>query len=82
MKLLELMTKELKKVNSNKIIWQKDGSKMSHIPSSKSTKSFWMDTTEVTLGQFKKYLKSSGYKNTKAIKKQISYIYRDKATAK
>ena len=59
--------KELKTVKGKKIIWQKDGSKMSHIPSSKSTKSFWMDTTEVTVGQFKQFLQSAGHKNTKPI---------------
>ena len=50
--------RELKKVDSNKIIWQRDGSTMSYIPSSEFTKSFWMDTTEVTVGQFKQFLQS------------------------
>ena len=59
--------RELKKVDSNKIIWQRDGSTMSYIPSSESTKSFWMDTTEVTVGQFKQFLQSAGHKNTKPI---------------
>ena len=59
--------RELKNVDSNKIIWRRDGSTMSYIPSSESTKSFWMDTTEVTVGQFKQFLQSAGHKNTKPI---------------
>ena len=60
-------TRELKKIKSKEIIWQKDGAKMSQIPASNVTKLFWMDTTEVTVGQFKNFLKSSGYKNGETI---------------
>lgn len=44
------------------MIWQKDGTQMVLIPASNAIKPFWMDTTEVTIGQFKKFLNSSGYK--------------------
>merc|ERR1712098_744721 len=45
-----------------KITWKKDGAKMMSIPASDTIKPFWMDTTEVTVGQFKKFLELSGYK--------------------
>ena len=54
--------KELKEINAKKIIWKKDRAKMVAIPASDTIKSFWMDTTEVTAGQFKKFLELSGYK--------------------
>ena len=44
------------------ITWEKDEAKMMFIPASDTIKPFWMDATEVTVGQFKKFLKSSGYK--------------------
>ncbi len=37
------------------------------IPASATIKSFWMDTTEVTAGQFKKFLELSGYKPAERI---------------
>ena len=52
---------ELKGIAAKKIIWKKDGAKMVQIPASNTIKSFWMDTTEVTVGQFKKFLESSDY---------------------
>jgi len=58
---------ELKTVKSKQITWQKDKSIMVAIPSSDTIKPFWMDITEVTVGQFKKFLKSSGYKPSQAI---------------
>ena len=53
---------ELKIVKDKKIIWQKDQAVMVDIPASDTTKSFWMDTTEVTVGQFKKFLAESDHK--------------------
>ena len=50
-------TKELKRIKAKKIIWKKDGAGMVPIPASDITKPFYMDTTEVTVGQFKKFLK-------------------------
>ena len=52
---------ELKGVTAKKIIWKKDGAKMVPIPASDTTKPFWMDATEVTVGQFKQFVKQSGY---------------------
>ena len=52
---------ELKGITAKKIIWKKDGAKMVRIPASDTIKPFWMDTTEVTVGQFKKFLESSDY---------------------
>ena len=54
--------KELKGVTTKKIIWKKDRAKMAAIPALNATKPFWMDATEVTVGQFKKFLESSDYK--------------------
>ncbi|MDP7000180.1 MAG: hypothetical protein QF569_29355, partial [Candidatus Poribacteria bacterium] len=45
--------KELKGITVKKIIWQKDGAKMVSIPASDTINPFWMDATEVTVGQFK-----------------------------
>ena len=53
---------ELKGVTDKKIIWEKDGAVMMSIPASDTIKPFWMDATEVTVGQFKKFLESSDYK--------------------
>ena len=48
------------------IIWQKDGAKMVFVPENNSgtgkTDAFFMDAYEITVGQFKTFLKSSGYK--------------------
>ena len=62
--------KKLKGIKAKKITWKKDGAKMVWIPMITSYTEvgdpvyqvFYMDTTEVTVGQFKKFLKSSGYK--------------------
>ena len=54
---------ELKGVTDKKVIWEKDGAVMMFIPASDTIKPFWMDATEVTVGQFKKLLESSGYKD-------------------
>jgi len=51
----------LKKISSRNIRWKKDGAKMVLIPGGKNTKPFWIDTTEVTVGQFKKFLLESTY---------------------
>ena len=53
--------KELKGITTKKIIWKKDGAGMVPIPASDITKPFYMDTTEVTVGQFKKFLKSTDH---------------------
>ena len=53
--------KELKSIKAKKIIWKKDGAGMVPIPASDITKPFYMDTTEVTVGQFKKFLKSTDH---------------------
>ena len=47
---------ELKGITAKKIIWKKDGSVMMSIPASDTIKPFWMDATEVTVGQFKKFV--------------------------
>ena len=52
---------ELKTVKGKQITWQKDKSIMVAIPSSDTIKPFWMDATEVTVGQFEEFLDSSGY---------------------
>ena len=51
--------KELKGIGATKIIWKKDRAKMVAIPASDAIKSFWIDTTKVTVGQFKKFLELS-----------------------
>ncbi|MBP97397.1 hypothetical protein CMK18_15715 [Candidatus Poribacteria bacterium] len=53
--------KELKNIQAKKIIWQKDKSIMVAIPSSDTIKPFWIDTTEITVGQFKKFLAESDH---------------------
>ena len=52
---------ELKTVKGKQITWQKDKSIMVAIPSSDTIKPFWMDITEVTVGQFKKFLAESDH---------------------
>ena len=67
--------KELKGIKAKKIIWKKDGAKMVRIPwissytkyGDPNSEPFYMDATEVTVGQFKKFLKSSDYEPTKPI---------------
>ena len=56
---------ELKSIRGKKIIWQKDQSVMVSIPTSNTIKNFWMDTTEVTVGQFKKFVNEVGYLSPK-----------------
>ena len=53
--------KDLKNIQAKKIIWQKDKSIMVAIPSSDTIKPFWMDTSEVTVSQFKKFLAESNH---------------------
>ena len=74
---------ELKGIKAKKITWKKDGAKMVRIPwISSYTKygdpnfePFYMDTTEVTVGQFKKFLKSSDYEPKKPINWEKLYEY-------
>ena len=53
---------ELKGITAKKVIWKKDGAKMVQIPYETYDRIgnpvlfFYMDTTEVTVGQFKKFL--------------------------
>jgi len=51
---------ELKGIKAKKITWKKDGAKMVRIPTI-APNSIYMDTTEVTVGQFKKFLKSTDH---------------------
>ena len=75
--------KELKGIKAKKITWKKDGAKMVRIPwISSYTKygdpnfePFYMDTTEVTVGQFKKFLKSSNYEPEEPIDWAELYKY-------
>ena len=53
--------KKLKSIKAKKIIWKKDKSIMVAIPPSNTIKPFWIDTTEVTVGQFKKFLAESDH---------------------
>ena len=56
--------KELKAVKAAKIIWKQDGSKMVLVLSDKPADEvlpLWVDVTEVTVGQFKKFLAESGH---------------------
>ena len=57
------------------MIWEKDGAKIVWIPASDAIKPFWMDATEVTVGQFKKFLESSGYKPAEPIDWNKVYEY-------
>ena len=52
---------QLKTVKGKQIIWKKDGAKMVAIPPSNTIKPFWIDATEVTVGQFKKFLAESDH---------------------
>ena len=63
--------KELKNIQAKKIIWQKDKSIMVAIPSSDTIKPFWIDTTEVTVGQFKKFLAESDHQFSDDLWKRI-----------
>ena len=47
---------ELKGITAKKIIWKKDGAVMMSIPASDTIKPFWIDATEVTVRQFKKFM--------------------------
>jgi len=51
---------ELKGIKAKKITWKKDGAKMVRIPTI-APNSIYMDATEVTVGQFKKFLKSTDH---------------------
>ena len=66
---------ELKNVKARKIVWQKDKSIMVAIPSSNNTKNFWMDITEVTVGQFKRFLELSNYETDEVIKWNDVHTY-------
>ena len=55
-----LLHEELKGIEAKKITWKKDGAKMVRIPTI-APNSIYMDTTEVTVGQFKKFLKSTDH---------------------
>ena len=81
--------KELKGVAVKKIIWEKDGAKMVRIPATPFdagkavydefgdliSSVFYMDVHEVTVGQFKEFLKSSGYKPDESIDWNRVYQY-------
>ena len=45
--------------SATKITWKKDRAKMAATPALDTLKSFWIDTTKVTVGQFKKFLELS-----------------------
>ncbi len=71
---------ELKEVKVKKIIWKKDGAKMVRIPENSGLvfavgNVFFMDVYEVTVGQFKMFMKLSGYKPDKAIDWNDVYEY-------
>ena len=67
---------QLKTVKGKQIIWKKDGAEMVYIPSNPDgTKNdFYMDAYEVTIGQFKTFLKSSGYKLDEPINWDKVYV--------
>ena len=67
-------TEELKIVKGKQIIWQKDKSIMVAIPPSDTTEHFWMDTTEVTVGQFKKFLAESDHQFSGDLWKDIYQV--------
>lgn len=63
--------KELKGITAKKIIWKKDGAKMVRIPYEEKkydrignliSSIFYIDVTEVTVGQFRKFLAESPHK--------------------
>ena len=70
-------------IKAKKIIWKKDGAKMVRIPwvssytkyGDPNLEPFYMDATEVTVGQFKKFLKSSDYEPAKPIPWATVYKY-------
>ena len=66
--------KELKTVKGKPIIWQKDKSIMVAIPPSNTTEHFWMGTTEVTVGQFKKFLAESDHQFSGDLWKDIYQV--------
>ena len=56
--------KELKAVKAEKIIWKQDGAKMVLVLSDKPADEvppLWVDVTEVTVGQFKRFLAESDH---------------------
>jgi len=63
--------KELKGIAAKKVIWKKDGAVMMSIPASNTIyidlyiEPFWMDATEVTVGQFREFVNQSGYSYNK-----------------
>ena len=81
--------KELKGITAKKIIWKKDGAVMMSIPATPFdagkavydefgdliSSVFYMDAHEVTVGQFKEFLKSSGYKPDVSIDWNRVYQY-------
>ena len=72
--------KELKGVTAKKIVWEKDGAKMVLIPANPSiteskSNAFFMDAHEVAVGQFKKFLQSSGYKPHTSIDWKKMYMF-------
>ena len=64
-------TEELKGITGRKVIWKKDGAEMVFIPASGKTQSFWMDATEVTVGQFKKFLSETNYQFDRQLGHQL-----------
>ena len=66
--------KELKNIQAKKITWQKDKSIMVAIPPSNTTEHFWMGTTEVTVGQFKKFLAESDHQFSGDLWKDIYQV--------
>ena len=59
-----VIVKNAQLVKPRPIIWKKDGVKMRRIPvflEAHQRQFFYMDRTEVTVGQFKKFLQESEY---------------------
>ena len=77
--LLIIGTTEAKEAGMNwapwEVISEKDGVKMVTIWTGSFESSFYMDVTEVTVGQFKKFLKSSGCKPEDPIDWKAVYKY-------
>ena len=65
---------ELKGVTAKKVIWKKDGAEMVFIPASGKIQSFWMDATEVTVGQFKKFLSETNYQFDRQQSRKSQYL--------
>lgn len=58
----EYSQEHLKEAKDRKVIWKKDGTEMVRIPSrSLNDPVFYMDVCEVTVGQFKEFVKQSSY---------------------